>query len=166
MQLRMTCNKAGHGPMAAGRGTCKNPRMKPGLVPALALAALLAACAPSLDSPAPSGCAVGAPASMVQMFFGRNVKDRVPVSDAEWQDFVETVVTPNFPDGFTILDAQGQWRNPQTGRTAGEASKVLVVAAPRGTDIRARIAAVSAAYKQWFAQQSVGVVTGEACAAF
>jgi hypothetical protein len=132
----------------------------------LALAAVLGACAPSLDAPPPHACAVGAPRVVAQLFFGRNAKDRAPVTEAEWQGFVDSVVTPQFPDGFTVLDAQGQWRNPQTGAIVREAAKVIVVAVPRDAPIRARIDAVAQAYKQRFAQQSVGVVLGDACAAF
>ena len=54
-----------------------------------------------------------------------------PLSEAEWRAFAAEIVTPNFPDGFTAFDAEGQWRNPATGAVARQPTKVLLVAAPR-----------------------------------
>ena len=136
------------------------------LLLSLALAGGLAACAPSLDAPPPSACLVGAPYLTAQLFFGRSVAGRVPVSDAAWQAFVDGVMTPNFPDGFTVLDAQGQWRNPQTAEIAREPTKLVIIGVPRDAPLRARIDTVTSTYKQRFAQQSVGIVVADACAAF
>ena len=33
------------------------------------------------------------------------------VSEEEWRAFLETEVTPRFPDGLTVLTAYGQWRS-------------------------------------------------------
>jgi hypothetical protein len=136
------------------------------LLLSLALAGGLAACAPSLDAPPLSACVIGTPYLTAQLFFGRSVAGRIPVSDAAWQAFVDGVMTPNFPDGFTVLDAQGQWRNPRTGETVREPTKLVIIGVPRAAPLRARIDAVTSAYKQRFAQQSVGTVITDACAAF
>ena len=119
-----------------------------------------------MDAPPPSGCVVGERGVTVQLFFGRSIAGAVPVSDAAWQAFVDGVVTPNFLDGFTVLDGQGQWRNPQTGQIVREPAKIIVVAAPRDAQLTTRIAAITSAYKQRFSQQSVAVVTTPSCAAF
>jgi hypothetical protein len=137
----------------------------------LALLALLGACAPSLDAPPPatasrSLCASGEPVLAVQMFFGRVARGRAPVSDAEWKDFADSVLTPNFPDGFTVLDGRGQWRNPDTAAIVAEDAKVLVIVAPRTLETRARLDAVASFYKERFNQLSVLTVTADACAAF
>ena len=49
---------------------------------------------------------------VAELFFGRGVKGRAPVSDAEWAEFAAQTVTPNFPGGFTVFDGEGQWRKP------------------------------------------------------
>jgi len=103
---------------------------------------------------------------VAELFFGRDIAGRRPLGEAEWAAFVAEVVTPNFPDGFTVFDATGQWRNPATGMIAREPSKVLLVMAKRSPDLAARLAAVIAAYKSRFHQQSVGVVTRDSCAGF
>ena len=66
---------------------------------------------------------------VAELFFGRNINGRAPVTDAEWAEFAAWVITANFPDGFTVFDGNGQWRNPQTGRIGHEPTKILLVAA-------------------------------------
>jgi Protein of unknown function (DUF3574) len=103
---------------------------------------------------------------IAELFFGRDISGRAPLSDAEWTDFAARVVTPNFPDGFTVFDGTGQWRNPQTGRIARESTKILLVAAKRQPDLAGRLTAVIDAYKARFRQRSVGVITRDSCAGF
>jgi hypothetical protein len=140
--------------------------MKRLLLP-LALASGLTACAATREALSPSACEIGAPAKMVQLFFGRSAASGIRVSDAAWQAFVDGVVTSSFPEGFTVLDAQGLWRDPQTRNVMQEHSKLIVVSVPTATvSIPVRVAPIIAAYKARFSQQSVGVVVTDACAAF
>jgi hypothetical protein len=88
------------------------------------------------------------------------------VSDGAWAAFTAQTITPNFPAGFSVFDGAGQWRNPRTGRIARDPTKILLVAAPRTPDLAGRLAAVIDAYKAEFHQQSVGIITRDACAAF
>ena len=130
---------------------------------ALGVLLLLAGCAT-----APQPCPVGAgPATIAEAYFGRNVKSRAPVSQAEWARFMEEIVTPAFPDGLTVLDGMGQWRNA-AGQISREDSKVLLLVLP-GQDQSAaagRLAPVVAAWKARFAQESVLTVFRQGCAAF
>ncbi|HTZ70676.1 MAG TPA: DUF3574 domain-containing protein [Acetobacteraceae bacterium] len=107
-----------------------------------------------------------APMQIVELYFGRDVPGRASVTAAEWADFSGHELTPRFPDGFTVLDGQGQWRNPRTGVIGREASWVVVAAVPMGTDLAARVDPVVGAYRARFHQESVGVVTEEACGRF
>jgi hypothetical protein len=106
-------------------------------------------------------CPAGQPSYWLQLFFGRGA-----VSDAEWQDFVAKNITPAFPDGFTIFDAQGAWRAPGSTRTISEPSEVLLVAAPDMPEVLARVETLINAYKQRFHQQSVGLTVQDVCARF
>jgi len=65
---------------------------------------------------------------VAELFFSRGIKGREPLTDAEWLEFAARTITPNFPDGFTVFDGEGQWRNPQTGDIAGFRSKIPLVA--------------------------------------
>ena len=94
---------------------------------------------------------------VAQLLFGRNVADRVRVTEIEWNDFVAREVTPRFPDGFTMLDATGQWRDSRRGtivHEGGQADRDRA-ARPRRRQ-RAKIDAIAEAYKNSFEQQSVG----------
>jgi hypothetical protein len=103
---------------------------------------------------------------VAELFFGRNIAGRPPLSEAEWRAFAAEIVTPNFPDGFTAFDGEGQWRNPATGRIAQDPTKILLVAAKRTPDLAARLTAVIDAYQARYRQQSVGIITRDSCAAF
>jgi hypothetical protein len=128
--------------------------------------AALAAC--SIPSPQPYMCLLPAEKRMLvaELFFGRDIARRASLSEAEWRAFAAEIVTPNFPDGFTSFDAEGQWRNPTTGAVTRQPTKVLLVAAPRSVDLAPRLSAIIDAYKARFRQQSVGVITRDSCAAF
>jgi hypothetical protein len=135
-------------------------------MPALACLLLLAGCG-QLPAPAYS-CLLPAERHMrvAELLFGRNIKGRQPLTDAEWAEFAGQTIAPNFPDGFTAYDGEGQWRNPQTGQIAGGPTKILLVAAKPEPDLSRRLSAVIEAYKAQFHQQSVGIITRDSCAAF
>jgi hypothetical protein len=135
----------------------------------LAVFVLVAGCG-SIDvqNPAHPACLLSSqkPMVMAQLFFGRDVEGRAPVSDAEWSAFVADVVAKEFSDGFTVIDGDGSWRDPQSHATVTEKSKILSLAAPDTPGLAARIDTVMQAYRRRFHQQSVGLVTHTVCAAF
>ena len=104
--------------------------------------------------------------AIVQLFFGRTISGRGPITDAEWNDFVARAITPQFPDGFTVTDGAGQWYDQASGKLIQEPSKILLVAADPESDLKTRIGSVIGAYRAQFQQRTVGVITSEACAAF
>jgi hypothetical protein len=123
---------------------------------------------PTAVPPSPYVCLLPSERRMLvaELFFGRNRLGRRPVSDTQWAAFARDVVTPNFPAGFTVFDGAGQWRDGQTGHIERERTKILLVAAPRSPDLALRLTAVIDTYKARFHQQSVGVITRDACAGF
>jgi hypothetical protein len=123
---------------------------------------------PPSPSAAPYACLLPAEQRMLvaELFFGREISGREPLTDAEWAEFAAQIITPNFPDGFTVFDGEGQWRNPQTGHITGNRTKILLVAAQRTPDLAQRLSAVIDAYKTRFHHQSVGIITRDSCAAF
>jgi len=100
-----------------------------------------------------------------ELFFGRNGgSNRAAVNDARWARFLAEEVTPRFPDGLTVVDGAGQWRN--TSHLVREKSKLLIIVVADEAQARERLQAVASAYKQRFRQQSVGIVTRPVCASF
>lgn len=129
--------------------------------------ALLLIANPAAATAQPLSCrAPQKPMLEVTMFFGRGSTIRFGVSETRWSQFLATEITPRFADGLTVLDATGQWRPPQTTRILRERSKVVVIVAADEPQIHERVAAIAAAYKQRFRQQSVGIATHSVCASF
>ena len=100
-----------------------------------------------------------------ELFMGRSGPGGEVVNDQAWDAFLADTVTPRFPDGLTVLDAQGQWRDPE-GQILKERSKVLVILAPPGEDPRGLIDEVSDEYKRRFNQESVLEVESDTCVSF
>jgi hypothetical protein len=117
-------------------------------------------------TPAPLACKPPSTSGMTaQLLFGRSSKGGL-ISNAAWADFLASVVTPRFPDGLTVLDGYGQWRNPGTGEISHEASTLVEIVASDTPDTATKLNQIRDAYKTRFAQQSVGLVTTPSCAAF
>ena len=106
------------------------------------------------------------PGQIAELLFGRDIGNHVGVSEAAWTRFVAREITPRFPDGLTITNAIGQWRDPASGRMVREPSKRVEIALPGHADDEARLDAIVAAYKRRFHQHSVGVIVQSACVSF
>ena len=133
----------------------------------LALASLLLAALALLacggeDEPCPEG---SDRLAEYQLFLGRSTGDGSEVSDEQWAAFLAEAVTPRFPDGLTVLDAAGQWRD-SAGAIQRERSKLLWILAPPGDEARRLIDEISEEYERRFNQESVLRILGSACAAF
>jgi len=89
-----------------------------------------------------------------ELFFGQSIPGGGVVSPAEWQAFVDQEVTPRFPQGLTLLQAQGQWRNAQGGIDR-EASRVLVLLLPAEAARGPLMDELRARYRERFRQEAV-----------
>jgi hypothetical protein len=129
----------------------------------LLLAGLAAGCA-GAEPPCPTGTQR---ATVADAYFGRDVRGRAPVSDAEWRDFLDASVTPAFPDGLTAVEGAGQWRGTD-GRILREASKVVTLVLPGASaeQARARLRPLEQAWTARFRQDSVLTVYRSACVGF
>jgi hypothetical protein len=91
-----------------------------------------------------------------ELFFGRNMPDGLEVSEADFTAFLINTITPEFPDGLTVLDGIGQFRTAD-GKIVQERAKVLVLLylskTRRQTD--RKIERIRTAYKNQFKQESV-----------
>ena len=89
-----------------------------------------------------------------ELYFGRNRKRGPEGSEQEWRDFLGRVVTPRFPAGFTVWEAQGQWRGAD-GAIEQEKSKVLAIFHPPADSSRAAVDSIVAAYRTEYQQEAV-----------
>ena len=138
------------------------------LAGALTVAASLAAlsgCISTYTVPPPA-CPAGQEAQRTaQLFFGRNIGGQPGVSEADFQKFIDSEITPKFPDGLTVIDGGGQWRGDEN-KLIREAAKVVLIVLPKGRDVSGRIEAVRNAYKSRFHQDSVLLITQSSCVSF
>lgn len=106
------------------------------------------------------------PMMEVEMMFGRNIGGRLAVTEARWRAFLAREVTPRFPDGLTVFDTSGQWRDANNKKIVREPSKIVRIILAADAQANDRIEAIAAAYKKQFRQDSVGVLTRPACVSF
>lgn len=100
-----------------------------------------------------------------RLFFGRSRDGVEVVTDAEWRAFLAEEITPRFPDGLTVVDADGQWRNP-TGTIERERTKMLIVHTAPGEEGMRYTGEIAEAYKRTFGQSAVLRAVTSACASF
>ena len=106
------------------------------------------------------------PMLRTELWFGRNIGGKLGVTEKLWRQFVARELTPRFPDGLTVVEAHGQWRDSKSGARVREPSKIVVLVTADDAATRERIAAAADAYKKRFKQDSVATVTRPVCAAF
>ena len=125
--------------------------------------ALIAACVPL---PADVPCAEGSERyDEYRLFFGRNIGDAEGVTEEDWRLFLADTVTPRFPDGLSVFDAAGQWRDSE-GVIVRERSKMVLILAEPDSDALTRLDEIADEYKRQFSQESVLRVVDSACVAF
>jgi hypothetical protein len=111
-------------------------------------------------------CAAGDTALVRDLvYFGRNRPDGGTVTDAEWLGFLDSVVTPSFPTGFTVVEGTGQWKG-QSGAVERERSAIITFLHTGSAAERDRVAQVAGEYKRRFHQEAVLRDRSPACARF
>jgi hypothetical protein len=106
------------------------------------------------------------PHQVAELLLGRKIGDRLGVSETQFLNFLDREITPRFPDGLTVYDARGQYRDSGRNRIVREPSKVVMIVLPGNPEDMARLNEIADAYKKRFRQQSVGIVLRQACVSF
>jgi hypothetical protein len=132
-----------------------------------ALTALLTGCSmiPSTrvaDVPCPDG---GRKAT-AELVFGRVAEDGSGgVSEADFSQFLDGEVSPRFPEGLTVIDAEGRLAAP-AGTMIREPAKLVMIVLPGEKDDNGKLQAVRLAYEKRFHQKSVLLMTHGDCVSF
>jgi len=141
--------------------------MKSGPVLALLVGALLTACQTAPKPGAKADAVVSETASAVasevwvksELYFGVAPWEAeglgLSAAEGSWRAFLDEEVTPRFPDGFTVLDGYGQWRERAGGEIYRSRSRVLVVVHPDTAAKRADIEALREAFRARTGAKSV-----------
>ena len=110
-------------------------------------------------------CSVQNQTTRHELFFGLDLPDGREILDDDFEGFLNSVVTPLFPKGLTVFDAEGQYRTAD-GVLVDESTKVVILIYPDSADVHERITEIIAQYRSRFQQESVGWVRTSACASF
>jgi len=136
---------------------------------AVALAATLGGCVThrvAVVTPPESACPDYGYRATAELVFGRVSDNGAPgVSEADFSKFLDIEVSPRFPRGLTVIDAEGGW-TPPAGSMIREPAKLVMIVLPGDHDDRAKLDAVRGAYKARFHQQSVLLMTHGDCVSF
>ncbi len=108
----------------------------------------------------------GEPFARTERFFGLSRPGGKPIRSREFNKFVDAEVTPRFPDGLTVLEAEGQFKD-STGTIIEEESRVVVLLYPPGEPALSKeIDEIREEYKEQFEQESVLRVDEASCVSF
>ncbi len=93
-----------------------------------------------------------------RLYFGRSMPEGKEVSEEAWDQFVDEIVTPRFPDGLTLWYAEGQWRDA-SGEIIEENTFILEVTHEDNEASDTKLDEIVEAYKKRFQQESVLRIT-------
>jgi Protein of unknown function (DUF3574) len=127
----------------------------------LVIGALLCVDAATASAQAPACSPPQKPMLDIELLLGRGT-----TGDARWRQFLAREVTPRFPDGLTVYETYGQWRDPTRNMIVREKSRVMRIIVAADAPAADKVKAVAEAYKKQFGQKSVGIVTRTACVSF
>jgi hypothetical protein len=127
----------------------------------VALAAPLSACASTYII----SCRDGDQLAIHDSLYFGTAKPIGVVTSEEWAQFLESTVTPRFPQGLTSSRASGQWRGPD-GEIIREDSHVLQLVHPNDAPSETAIREVVTTYKTQFQQEAVLRIRAHTCASF
>jgi len=100
----------------------------------------------------------------LELIFGGDDRGHV-ISRAAFSRFLAREVTPRFPDGLSLFEGQGQWRNAG-GHRIRESSRMVLIFYTPDAQSDEKIEAIRMAYRRQFHQQSVLRADGGACVSF
>jgi Protein of unknown function (DUF3574) len=112
-----------------------------------------------------SSVPAGKHVARTELFFGLQKANGMEVNNGEFQRFLDREVTPRFPDGFTVISAQGQFKDAR-GAILQERSKLLILLYPIAATSNQQIEQIRKAYITALQQQSVLRADNLSCAAF
>jgi len=103
--------------------------------------------------------------SRTELFFGLSRVMGPDITEEDFQGFIDSKVTPRFPDGLTLLSGIGQFKD-SAGTTVQEGSKLLILLYPFNKENNLAVEDIRTEYKHKFQQQSVLRVDERSCVSF
>ena len=94
------------------------------------------------------------------LIFGLSKPDGGTITEEEWQNFVDTYVTPVLSEGLSIINSDGQWMM-QSGELIKEDSRIIILLYDdeSSTEVDEDIERIKETYKRLFNQEAVLRIT-------
>jgi hypothetical protein len=89
-----------------------------------------------------------------ELYFGLMGPQGELIADSSFTRFVQQEVTPVFPQGYTIMPAQGQWQMDDS-QIVQEPSRVILILHAREPALSARLDSIADRYCRAFGQEAV-----------
>ncbi|MGN7885602.1 DUF3574 domain-containing protein [Dyadobacter endophyticus] len=89
------------------------------------------------------------------LYFGRDIPGGGAVSEQQWKNFSDSVISNYFPEGYTEWDANGRWKDTDTKQTITEPTKVVTFFGKKTKERSAALDSIAQRYLRRFRQQSV-----------
>jgi len=86
-----------------------------------------------------------------ELYFGLLDKN----DTVDFPAFADTCISALFPDGYTLVSANGYWRPQNSSSTIQEPAMVLLLIHKNSEEEKKKIARIIASYKKRFHQESV-----------
>lgn len=90
----------------------------------------------------------------VTLYFGLDRREKPPVSEKQWQQFIKEVVTPSFPKGLTVTSGRGQYL-AASGILYDEDSKILHIVYEQERNSNEKIEKIRNYFMEQYDQESV-----------
>jgi hypothetical protein len=91
-----------------------------------------------------------------ELFFAVGLHGREPsISEEAWLAFLDEVVTPEFPAGFSYAPLYGQWKGRASPAPVRLDSMVIIILHPDTPEDRARVQAVRDGWNERYQHESV-----------
>ncbi|MDM9384837.1 DUF3574 domain-containing protein [Chlorogloeopsis sp. ULAP01] len=100
-----------------------------------------------------------------ELYFGLSKPNGGTISEEQWQQFLNRVITPRFQEGLTVMDGYGQYLN-SSGSLNREKTKLVILIYENNHKRNQMIEEVIASYKRAFHQESVLRVTSSVKVSF
>ena len=104
-----------------------------------------------------------------ELYFGTTRDDGSAYTPEEFDAFLDTEITPRFPDGLTLLTGLGQWQGEDDEEVLQERSQILIILFPAETarESSEKLEEIRALYETQFNQFSVlRADAAEVCTSF
>ena len=89
------------------------------------------------------------------LYFGQSKPGGGMVTEQEWNSFKENRIAKVFKEGSTVINATGNWYDPDSHKLITEPTYVVIYFYKKSRDISKQIDSLRYWYKTMFQQQSV-----------